>query len=79
MKPIRPFKEAYVQMLKKAAKQNINLPQTKEGQNKHLKGVFFSFFDETIKDQMIEILEAARYIPQETLNIKDFSEKKIED
>lgn len=76
---IIPFKEAYVQMLKKVAKQNINLPQTKEGQNKHLKGVFFSFFDETIKDQMIEILEAARYIPQEILNIKDFSEKKIED
>ena len=74
-----PFKEAYVKMIKKAGKQKTNLPQTKEGQNKHLTGIFFSFFDERIKKQMIEILEAERYIPQEILNIKDFSEKNIQD
>ncbi len=76
---ILPFKEAYAKMLKKAAKQKKKLPQTKEGQNKHLSGVFFTFFDELTKEQMMEILEEDRYIPQEILNIKDFSENKIED
>lgn len=76
---IIPFKEAYVRMIKKAIKKQISLPETKEGQNKHLTGVFFTFFDEGIKQQMIEILEAERYIPQEILNINDFSEKRIED
>ncbi len=74
---IIPFKEAYMQMIKKAISQKFNLPPTKEGQNKHLKGTFFTFFDEFTKKQMMEILEVERYIPQEILNSKDFNRRDL--
>lgn len=71
---ILPFAEAYDKMLEKAVlceKQQIELPDTKEGQNRSLSGRFFSCFPEEKVQEMKSILECERYIPQEILNITD--------
>lgn len=68
---IVPFVAAYGEMLKKA-ETAVNIPETKEGQNKNIKNLFFSYFSEKQIDKMKEILEKGCYIPQEILNISDF-------
>ena len=47
------------------------LPETKDGQIRRECRLFFSYFEEKQAEQMKEILQAGRYIPQEILNISD--------
>lgn len=70
---IVPFRKAYECMLAKA-QTVLELPVTKEKQNRNLSGHFFSFFSEETVCGMKKILENERYIPQEILNITDFRE-----
>lgn len=68
-----PFVEAYEAMLKKAERIEIEeLPIMKTGQNTNLGGIFWKFFDQNRKAQMIRMLEAGRYVPQEILNEHDW-------
>lgn len=67
---IIPFHPGYEAMLLKAEKVDL-LPETKEQQNRNVKGHFFSYFTKEQVDKMKIILEADRYIPQEILNAKD--------
>jgi hypothetical protein len=59
-------------MLEKAAQGVDFLPETSENQNRNLSGLFFSYFTESLKARMEQILEAGKYIPQESINITDF-------
>lgn len=68
---IQPFVPAYDAMLRKAHAVE-GLPETKEGQNRNIRELFFSYFEPEQREQMKVILESDRYIPQEILNIKDF-------
>ncbi len=68
---IYPFSQAYQAMLMKAA-QLGKMPETKEKQNRHIDGRFWEFFDDVTKQEMIQVLEDGRYIPQEILNVYDF-------
>ena len=71
---IIPFREAYIAMLEKAQMGRMEeLPETKEKQNRTITGLFFSYFAEPEIGKMKKILQADRYIPQEILNIQDFS------
>lgn len=70
-KPI-PFVSAYEKMIEKAEKMG-RLPDTKEFQNQNLRGEFFSCFSKEIVEQMQEILEKGKYIPQEILSSWDFT------
>ncbi len=71
---ITPFAEAYRYMLDKYGERKIDfLPDSSEKQNRNISGRFFSFFPEAVSGQMQQILEQGKYIPQECLNIKDFS------
>lgn len=67
---IVPFIPAYEKILEKAA--GIDLPDTKEQQNRSISGQFFSCFLQETAREMQNILEMERYIPQEILNIGDF-------
>lgn len=67
---ITPFHPGYEAMLLKAEKVDL-LPDTKEQQNRNVKGHFFSYFTKEQADKMKVILEADRYIPQEILNLAD--------
>ncbi|MCI9188030.1 MAG: hypothetical protein HFH84_00085 [Lachnospiraceae bacterium] len=69
---IKPFTQAYEKMLEKAAQGVDFLPETSENQNRNLSGLFFSYFTESLKARMEQILEAGKYIPQESINITDF-------
>ncbi|XCP85149.1 Wadjet anti-phage system protein JetD domain-containing protein [Roseburia hominis] len=69
---IEPFVPAYEALLRKAKKAG-HLPETKEQQNRNIKNVFFLFFSEEQTQQMKKILECNEYVPQEILNISDFS------
>ncbi|MCR5403902.1 MAG: hypothetical protein K6E91_08830, partial [Butyrivibrio sp.] len=70
---IVPFVSAYCRMLEKASGRGADfLPDTKEGQNKAVSGIFFSFFTSDRVAEMRSILESDKYIPQEILNISDF-------
>ncbi|MDO4272903.1 MAG: DUF2220 family protein [Eubacteriales bacterium] len=70
---IRPFLPGYKAMLDKAVPYTImNLPKTKEQQNRNIRELFFSYFDRDTVQYMKDILEQDRYIPQEILNITDF-------
>ena len=71
---IKPFVEGYETMIKKAETMG-QLPDTKTGQNKNIRELFFSYFSSDIEEKMKVILQAGRYIPQEILNITDFSEE----
>lgn len=72
---LQPFKTAYEAMLDKALEKPLSsLPDTKEGQNRNLNGSFFESFSEKNQNQMKELLEAGKYIPQEILNIRDFGQ-----
>lgn len=68
---IHPFLPGYETMLRKA-EQIAGLPDTKEQQNRKNCGLFFSYFTEYQIQNMEEILENGKYIPQEILNITDF-------
>lgn len=76
--PIVPFVPGYEAMVMKAEDGhgkdgNFNgLPETKEGQNRNVTLVFFSFFTENVRKKMKEILETGHYIPQEILSGRDF-------
>lgn len=67
-----PFVEAYAMMLDKTERCE-ELPDTKEGQNKNISGRFYSYFDEGQQSRIQSILKKGKYIPQEILNITDFS------
>ncbi len=68
---ITPFVYAYEAMLEKA-KGRQALPDTKEQQNQNIRDWFFSYFQEECINEMKQILENGKYIPQEILNITDF-------
>lgn len=68
---IIPFVSGYERMLEKA-KSAAGIPKTKEGQNRNIKDIFFSYFLEEQTGQMQKILQEGYYIPQEILNISDF-------
>lgn len=69
--PIVPFVPAYLAMLQKAAGVH-HLPETREGQNRHIGQHFLSFFEAADRTAILTILEQGRYIPQEILNRSDF-------
>ena len=54
------------------AEQIIELPETKEHQNRNISTQFFSCFDEIMVKKMEAVLDKDRYIPQEILNTADF-------
>lgn len=68
---IVPFTQAYLKMVSKAGTMNINLPKTKEGQNRNAGEIFFDYFTKEQRKSMMELLERDEYIPQEILNISD--------
>lgn len=63
-----PFVLAYEAMLKKAV--SLQLPKTKEKQNRQISEMFFNYFEDCTL--MKAILESDRYIPQEILTMQDF-------
>lgn len=69
---IIPFVVAYERMLEKAL-MATSLPITKEQQNKNNSDLFYGYFDEKIVLKMSKILDKNQYIPQEILNVIDFS------
>lgn len=71
---IVPFVAAYEKMLEKA-KQADRLPKTKEQQNRNITGDFFDYFSRGTKEQMLGILQKNQYIPQEILNMGDYSKR----
>lgn len=67
---IKPFVEGYEAMIDKAEVIG-QLPDTKTGQNKRIRELFFSYFSKEMVEKMTRILEAGQYIPQEILTITD--------
>lgn len=71
---IKPFVQAYERMLEKAWERGTDfLPETSENQNRQLSGRFFRYFSGRAEERMRQVLEAGRYIPQEIINISDFT------
>lgn len=70
---IRPFVPAYQAMIRKSLDVS-KLPDTKEKQNRNITEGFFSYFSEAEVEQMQQILQREEYIPQEILNLSDFSD-----
>ncbi len=68
---IIPFLPAYEAMFAKA-EQVVQLPDTKEQQNRNIRDIFYGYFSDEQVNQIKNILESDRYIPQEILNITDF-------
>ena len=67
---LEPFMEGYMALLT-----NIEfslLPHAKEGQNRNVGEIFFSFFDADTTEQIKSILKEGHYIPQEKLSIMDY-------
>ena len=67
---IRPFREAYLELIKDIRKDE--LPVSKERQNRNIGSGFFSQFDAGQADIMKELLRSGRYIPQEKLTILSY-------
>lgn len=67
---VRPFVEAYIRMIEKT--EHMELPMTKEKQNRTSRGIFESFFNHDELKKIHKILESERYIPQESLVCRDF-------
>lgn len=67
---IFPFLPAYTAMLRKAF-QVKTLPDTKEQQNRNLRGIFWEYFPSETAEEMERILASGQYIPQEVLTIHD--------
>lgn len=64
---IEPFTVGYLQMLKLAI--NMDLPFTKEGQNRNIEGIFKKSFTDDENKLIDEILTKNLYMPQEILNV----------
>lgn len=71
---IKPFIKGYKKMIDKALSNNCQLPQTKEKQNRNIKGDFLHHFNEEYKEKILKILNSGLYIPQEILNIGDLED-----
>ncbi|MBZ9607724.1 DUF2220 domain-containing protein [Clostridium estertheticum] len=69
---IKSFVKGYEFMLDKFIKENISLPDTKEGQNRNIGEIFLREFTQEYRDVIMNILSSNKYIPQEILNIGDF-------
>ena len=67
---VRPFVEAYLRMIEKT--KHLDLPKTKEKQKRTNQGIFEEFFNKEELEKIHKILEADRYIPQESLVCLDF-------
>ncbi|WP_244832998.1 Wadjet anti-phage system protein JetD domain-containing protein [Clostridium sp. BJN0001] len=68
---ITPFVNGYKKMIDKAKEEEISLPKTKEGQNKHINEIFLREFDNNYRLQIEKILKDGFFIPQEIVNITD--------
>lgn len=68
---IKLFINGYIKMLEKAEESHIELPLTKEGQNRNIDKYFIQSFNEGYRNKIIKILEENLYIPQEIINITD--------
>ncbi len=64
---IEPFKAAYLKMISCAKR--LDLPITKEGQNRNIEDIFKKNFTEEENKLIDEILTKNYYIPQEILNV----------
>ncbi|MGL5615072.1 MAG: Wadjet anti-phage system protein JetD domain-containing protein [Sarcina sp.] len=62
---ILPFINGYEEMINKALREKIVLPESKEGQNKNIEKLFLNRFTEDCKEKINSILEENKYIPQE--------------
>lgn len=72
---LEPFVPAYEKMLQKSEIYGMDfLPETSEKQNRNISGAFFRFFSDEMTDRIEKILKAEKYIPQEIINITDFTE-----
>ncbi|OFI05969.1 hypothetical protein CLOACE_13500 [Clostridium acetireducens DSM 10703] len=69
---IKPFVKGYKFMIDKYIKENMILPDTKEGQNRNIGKIFIEEFTVEYKNKILDILEGGKYIPEEILNISDF-------
>jgi hypothetical protein len=74
--PIHPFVEAYCYMADKCSEENMELPKSKEGQNKNLKDIFMESFSPEYRKRIMDILEAGGYIPQEIINLSSLLKEK---
>lgn len=70
---IKPFVKAYCYMIDKFESEGIDLPISKEGQNKNIKDIFLNNFTEEYKKKVKDILKSGRYIPQEIINLNDLT------
>lgn len=68
---IKLFQEAYIYMIDKYTDKDLDLPKTKDLQNKNIKDIFLNNFDDNYKNKIIRILNSGKYIPQEIININD--------
>lgn len=74
---LMPFVAAYEKMLQKSEICGMDfLPETSEKQNRNISGAFFRFFPDEITEKIQKILTAGKYIPQEIINITDFTERE---
>lgn len=69
-RPIMPFIEAYQRMLVKGS--GLDLPSTKEGQNRNIGTRFLDYFSQEEKDSINTMLNRGTYIPQEIINKTDY-------
>ena len=70
---ICPFVQGYLAMLQKAETLGFEkLPEMKEGQNRNVGNLFYSYFTEEYLKKLQKLLEMGRYIPQEILSEEDF-------
>lgn len=69
---IEPFTEGYKKMIEKYKNMDINLPVSKDNQNKNIDNKFINYFDKYYKNEIENILKSGLYIPQEILNVEDF-------
>lgn len=72
---IKPFIKAYCYMINKYIKENMELPLSKEGQNKNIGHVFLNNFSEHYINKIKDILKSGKYIPQEIININDLTKE----
>lgn len=73
---IEPFSRAYEKMVEKGIEIGIDeLPMTKEGQKQASCHQFLQSFSKAMQTNIVEILEARKYIPQEILQKKDYCEE----
>ena len=58
-------------MIEKSEMMEVNLPNTKAGQNRNIENVFLQEFSKKLNLKMLRILENNLYIPQEFINVTD--------